>query len=109
MSGGREDDDAMRWFLRRSGGGDVVVLRASGSDGYNDYMYNKLGVHINSVESIVFQDEAAARDPYVLKQIADAEAIWFAGGDQWNYVSFWRNTAVDSLINQAISLTKSIF
>ncbi len=102
MSGGREDDDAMRWFLRRSGGGDVVVLRASGSDGYNDYMYNKLGVHINSVESIVFQDEAAARDPYVLKQIADAEAIWFAGGDQWNYIKYWRNTAVDSIINDHI-------
>jgi len=102
MSGGGEDDDAMRWFLRRCNGGDVVVLRASGSDGYNDYMFNKLNVKINSVESIVFKNEAAARDTYVLQQIANAEAIWFAGGDQWNYVNYWRNTAVDSIINHNI-------
>lgn len=102
MSGGGEDDEAMRWFLRRSGGGDVVVLRASGADGYNDYMYKDLGININSVESIVFQSEAAARDTYILKQIANAEAIWFAGGDQWNYVKYWRGTAVDSIINYNI-------
>lgn len=108
MSGGGEDDEAMRWFLRRSGGGDVVVLRASGSDGYNDYMYKNLSVKVNSVESIVFQNEAAARDSYVLKQIADAEAIWFAGGDQWNYVKYWRGTAVDSIINDHIANKKIV-
>ncbi|MFN7119598.1 MAG: cyanophycinase [Saprospiraceae bacterium] len=108
MSGGGEDDEAMRWFLRRSAGGDVVVLRASGSDGYNNYMYKDLGVNVNSVESIVFEKETAARDPYVLQQIADAEAIWFAGGDQWNYIKYWRNTAVDSIINANIIRKKIV-
>ena len=36
MGGRTEQDDAMRWFLNQTEGGDVVVLRASGSDGYND-------------------------------------------------------------------------
>ncbi len=108
MSGGGEDDEAMRWFLRRSGGGDVVVLRASGADGYNDYMYKDLDIKVNSVESIVFQGKEAARDPYVLKQIANAEAIWFAGGDQWNYVKYWRSTAVDSIINHHIANKKIV-
>jgi cyanophycinase-like exopeptidase len=108
MSGGGEDDEAMRWFLRRSGGGDVVVLRASGSDGYNDYMYKDLGVSVNSVETIVFKNAKAAKDAYVLKQIAGAEAIWFAGGDQWNYVQYWRGTAVDSIINQNIAKKKIV-
>ncbi len=108
MSGGGEDDEAMRWFLRRSGGGDIVVLRASGSDGYNDYMYKDLNVNINSVESIVFSDAAASKDAYVLKQIANAEAIWFAGGDQWNYIKYWRNTAVDSIINANIANKKIV-
>ena len=44
MGGASENDDAMAWFLERAGGGDIVVLRASGSDGYNSYMYNQLGV-----------------------------------------------------------------
>lgn len=102
MSGGSENDEAMRWFLQRSGGGDIVVLRAGGSDGYNDYMYKDLEINVNSVETLVFKDAQAARDSYVLKQIANAEAIWFAGGDQWNYVKYWRGTAVDSIINYNI-------
>lgn len=35
--GGTDNDDAMRWMLTRAKGGDVLVLRASGSNGYNNY------------------------------------------------------------------------
>ena len=31
--GGGDNDTAMQWMLSRAGGGDVVVIRASGSDG----------------------------------------------------------------------------
>ncbi len=103
MGGATESDEAMQWFLQRADGGDVLVLRASGSDGYNDYLYSGLGVAVNSVETIVFHNANAAQDPYVHDRIQRAEAIWIAGGDQWNYVNYWRNTAVDSLINLAIS------
>lgn len=102
MGGATEHDGAMAWFLQRANGGDVLVLRASGSNGYNSYMYNELG-GINSVETIVFHDAGAATDPYVLGRIDRAEAIWFAGGDQWNYVDYWRNTPVAQHINQAVT------
>ena len=87
MGGATENDNAMRWFLQRANGGDVVVIRASGSDGYNDYLYTDLGVPVNSVQSIVTPDLAAANDPYVAQQVRNAEALWIAGGDQWRYVS----------------------
>jgi cyanophycinase-like exopeptidase len=103
MGGASENDEAMKWFLRQSSGGDVLVLRASGADGYNAYLYKQLGVHINSVETIVCNSKAASDDPYIHQKIKQAEAIWFAGGDQWDYVSFWRNTAIDSLINDGIN------
>ncbi|WP_374957257.1 T9SS type A sorting domain-containing protein [Gilvibacter sp.] len=103
MGGAGENDQAMIWFLQRANGGDVLVLRASGSDGYNDYMYSELGVTVNSVETIVFNDWTAASEPYVLNKIQQAEAIWFAGGDQWDYVSYWRGTGVATGINDAIS------
>jgi cyanophycinase-like exopeptidase len=102
MGGATEHDEAMRWFLRRADGGDILVLRASGEDGYNDYMYSELGETVNSVETIVFNDPTAANEDYIHNKISRAEAIWFAGGDQWDYVSFWRNTAIDSLINDAL-------
>lgn len=103
MGGATENDEAMRWFLQRAGGGDVLVLRASGSNGYNDYLYSELGVPVNSVETIRFNNASAATDPYVHERIQRAEAIWFAGGDQWNYISYWRDTPVMTLINEAIS------
>ena len=102
MGGATEHDEAMKWFLEQANGGDILVLRTSGSNGYNNYLYSQLGIGVNSVETIVFNSAAASNDPYVLQQIQNAEAIWFAGGDQWNYVSYWRNTPVDSLINLAL-------
>ncbi|MDR9399502.1 MAG: T9SS type A sorting domain-containing protein [Salibacter sp.] len=103
MGGASEDDNAMIWFLQQANEGDVLVLRASGSDGYNDYMYSDLGVSVNSVETIVFNDSSAKNESYIHQKIQQAEAIWLAGGNQWNYVSYWRNSPIDSLINQAIT------
>lgn len=103
MGGATENDEAMKWFLERADGGDILVIRASGSDGYNDYLLNQLGVTINSVETIVFNDATASDETYIHQRINQAEGIWIAGGDQWNYVSYWRNTPIDSLINKGIS------
>lgn len=102
MGGATENDSAMVWFLKQSGGGDIVVIRATGSNGYNDYLYAQLGVNVNSVETLVIPNLAAANDPYVLKQIHNAEAIWIAGGDQYNYVQFWKNSPIKAELNQLI-------
>ena len=103
MGGATEHDEAMKWFLQQADGGDVLVLRATGSNGYNDYMLNQLGVAINSVETIVCNNANASQEAYLQQKINQAEAIWFAGGDQWTYISYWRNTPVDSLVNKAIA------
>lgn len=103
MGGASEHDEAMKWFLQQSNGGDVLVLRATGSNGYNNYLYSDLGINVNSVETIVCHNASASEDQYVLDKIKKAEAIWFAGGDQWTYISYWRDTPVDSLINKGIT------
>lgn len=103
MGGASEHDNAMIWFLQQANGGDILVLRASGSNGYNDYLFSDLGVDVNSVETIVFNNSSASDETYIHQRIQTAEAIWFAGGDQWDYISFWRNTAIDSLINDGIN------
>lgn len=102
MGGGVESDPAMKWFLQKANGGDVVVIRTSGSAGYNNYMYSQLGVSLNSVETIVFHSAAAATDPYVIERLNGAEAVWIAGGDQSDYVSYWRDTPVQDAINNLI-------
>jgi len=102
MGGAGEDDEAMKWFLQRANGGDVVVIRTSGSDGYNDYLYSDLGIDVNSVETIVFENALASNDSYVIQQLQNAEAIWIAGGSQAAYVSMWRNTPVEEAINHLL-------
>ncbi|MBM3764962.1 MAG: cyanophycinase [Acidobacteria bacterium] len=99
--GGRDVDDAWRWFLKKAGGGDIVILRASGADGYHGFPL-RLGVPVDSVESIVFLNREASSNAEVLRIINNADALFFAGGDQWNYVRFWKGTPVEDAIHAAV-------
>jgi cyanophycinase-like exopeptidase len=101
--GGTDNNDAMSWLIRQASGGDVVVLRASGSDGYNRYLFADLGVTVNSVETLLVTSLAGANDPYVERRIREAEAIFIAGGDQYLYYSLWRNTRLHEALQWAIS------
>ncbi|MGB3547358.1 MAG: cyanophycinase [Saprospiraceae bacterium] len=102
--GGQDNDDAMQWMLARAQGGDVVILRESGSDGYNDYFFSELGVSVNSVETILFNDAVGAQDAYVIRRIREAEVLFIAGGDQTVYFDYWRDSpvqeALDYLVNE---------
>lgn len=100
LMGGASDVDAgFRWMIDHSGGGNFVVLRASGADEYDSYIYN-LG-KVASAETIVCKDRSASFDPFVLSRIQGAEAIFLAGGDQSDYVHFWKDTPVQAALNDA--------
>ncbi|RME06165.1 MAG: T9SS C-terminal target domain-containing protein [Bacteroidetes bacterium] len=101
--GGGDNDDAMKWMLERANGGDVLVLRASGSDGYNDYFFSELGITVNSVETIRFDHPDAAYDEYVLKQLSNAELVFLAGGNQHDYYEYWVDTPVEDTLAKLIS------
>ena len=108
MGGASENDEAMFWFLNKAAGGDVVVLRASGDDAYNNYFYNDLGVSLNSVTTFVINNEDGATDPAVLLKVKNAEAIWFAGGDQWDYVSYFKDNAMETTLNEFINVKQGV-
>jgi cyanophycinase len=97
--GGTDQPEAFAWLVNHANGGDVLVIRASGTDAYNPFIARQGTT--NSVETIVFKNRAAASDPYVLAQLAHAEAIFLAGGDQGNYIKYWKDTPVEDAINAA--------
>ena len=105
MGGSTDVDAAIQWFLQRANGGDVVVIRATGADGYNTYMYNM--VPVNSVETIIIDSRAKAALTSVTDKIRNAEALFIAGGDQWDYVNYWKDTPTEDAINYLIN-TKHI-
>lgn len=98
MGGSKDVDMAIRWMIQKSGGGDFVIIRSSGSNGYNDYIYKRLG-GVNSVETILINSRLLANDTIVARKIRNAEALFIAGGDQANYVNFWKGTKVEEAVN----------
>jgi cyanophycinase len=69
---------------------DVVVLRASGDDGYNPWFMARKGV--NSTVSMVITDRQSAERDDVAATVRKAEIVFFAGGDQCNYVRWIKGT-----------------
>jgi cyanophycinase len=101
MGGGPDVDDAFKWMIQKSGGGNFVIIRATGTDAYNPYVYAMGGVA--SVETIVIPTREAASDPFVIARIQGAEALFIAGGDQSDYVKLWKGTPVHSAIEALAS------
>jgi cyanophycinase len=101
MGGGTDVDAAFQWMIGKSGGGDFVVIRATGTDAYNPYIYG-LGT-VDSVETVIIKNRDAASDPFVLDKINKAEALFIAGGDQNDYVSFWKGTPVEDAIHSLVA------
>jgi cyanophycinase len=101
MGGGTDVDAAFQWQIDKAGGGDLVVIRVSGADGYNDYVYG-LGP-VDSVETLVIQNREAASDPFVIEKIRNAEALFIAGGDQADYVNLWKGTPIEDSMHELVS------
>ena len=102
MGGGTDVDAAFRWMGARSGNGDFLVIRATGTDAYNPYI-QALCPASNSVATLIIPSVDAANDARVAALIQQAEAIWIAGGDQSNYINFWKGTAVQTALNAQLA------
>lgn len=101
--GGSDVDPAIQWMIDKARGCsdcaakvDVVVLRASGSNGYNAPIFAMNGV--DSVETLVITERRDALKQPVVSAIQNAEVIFFAGGDQCNYVKNFKGTRTEPAI-----------
>lgn len=97
MGGGTDVDAAFQWMTARAGGGDFLVIRTSGTDAYNQWIYD-MG-NVDSVATLVIKNHNAAMNPFVAQTIRDAEALFIAGGDQSSYVDLWKGTPVEDAIH----------
>lgn len=101
--GGTDIDESFRWMIGRSGGGDFVVIRTTGRDAYNSYIYNlaaPCGARPDSVTTLVIASKAAASHPFVVSTVRNAEALWIAGGDQSKHVAWWHGTPVAAAVDE---------
>ena len=102
MGGSTDVDAAFQWMCGLGGNGDFLIIRATGTDAYNPYILD-LCPSANSVATLIIPSLAAANAPEVAAIIAKAEMVWIAGGDQSNYINFWKGTPVQSNLNARIA------
>lgn len=99
--GGTDVDAALQWIIDKVRGCtscstkvDVVILRSSGSNGYNDYIYAMNGV--DSVETLVITKASDSNTTAVETTVKNAEVVFYAGGDQCDYVKYFKGTKVET-------------
>ncbi|HWU71100.1 MAG TPA: cyanophycinase, partial [Pseudoxanthomonas sp.] len=102
MGGGTDVDAAFQWLCNLGGNGDFLIIRATGTDAYNPYVQG-LCPSANSVATLIIPDATAANHADVAAIIAKAEVVWIAGGDQSNYINYWKGTPVQSTLNARIA------
>ena len=107
IGGGVEPDEGFVWWNSLINNGDVVVLRATGSDGYNTYIHTQIG-GVDSVETLKVDSHRLANDDYIVQQVSRAEGIFIAGGDQWDYLSLWKDTGLHQVLREHIRQNKPI-
>jgi cyanophycinase len=101
--GGTDIDPAIQWMIDKARGCtdcaskvDVVVLRATGSNGYNAPILAMNGV--DSVETLLITERKDALKQPVIATIQNAEVIFFAGGDQCDYVKLFKGTRIERAV-----------
>ncbi|MBV6737634.1 cyanophycinase [Priestia megaterium] len=107
MGGSTDVDEAFKWMIQKANGGDFLVIRATGTDAYNQYIFDlakSIGKPLNSVSTIVVNDLASAgSNSSLIDKINKAEGIFFAGGNQADYVDFLKGSSALTALNNRIA------
>ena len=125
MGGGPDVDEAFRWMIGRAGvapgtGGRLVVIRASGDGAYNPYiLYSDkksststnwidgwvggASLGLSAVETLVIPSVEAANHDEVIRVVGRANAVWIAGGDQSDYIRYWKGTRLEATLSRLMA------
>ncbi len=114
MGGGGIVDAAYASIASHAGGGHIVILRAVSDEGF-DPQDGRLGVWfvtkwgpVASAQTIVFRNREASFDPRVLAALRSADGIFLAGGDQANYVRYWKGTPVQQALDAHVRANRPL-
>lgn len=89
-------DAPYSWIVQKSGNGKVVILSASTSDTWLQDYFLSLGA--SSASTLVIDSRTKANDATNENIIKSAKAIFIKGGDQYDYISYWKDTKTEDAI-----------
>lgn len=114
LAGGGDDNEwanGWRYLLSLANGGDVVVIRADGRrGGYEDWIYFDPDQNnfpkLNSVTTLQLEYLNDGNQDDVISAVENAEMIFFAGGDQNEYIRLIKGTRLHAALDKALHVRK---
>lgn len=107
MGGNDRNQDALRWFIDKAGGGHVVVLGATGTGEFGRFLHEEVG-GVASVETFVLSSREQSTAPALLAALRKADGIFIEGGHQSRYVQYWRSTPVADALDAHVRAGKPL-
>ncbi len=99
--GGRDVNEAYEWLCGHAGNGDILIIRSTGTADYNPYI-RKLCPGVNSVSTLKITGRKGAHQAFVVNAVNQAEAVFFAGGSQNDYIVYFQTTPLNKAIQALI-------
>ncbi|MBI9060210.1 MAG: Type 1 glutamine amidotransferase-like domain-containing protein [Labilibaculum sp.] len=101
IGGGSEDygswsDEPYSWIVQKADSGKIYVLSYSDQTNWIPDYLKSLGA--KSVENIKIPSRAVADQQDIYDNLITAKAVFIKGGDQWQYVNYWKGTKTEEAI-----------
>ena len=86
------------WIVQKADSGTVVVLSVNDETTWIPDYFRSLGS--NSSYNLKINSRTLANTQSIADSILAASAVFIKGGDQYNYINYWKGTLVESAIKQ---------
>ncbi len=90
-------DEPYSWFVEQAGHGKIINIDVDESSEWYQAYFIYLGADSTShnLQIATIED---ANNPFIYQELLSADGIFIEGGDQWDYISTWKNTLVQTAI-----------
>ncbi len=89
------------WIVQKADSGTVIVLSVNDETTWIPDYFRSLGA--STSYNLRINSRTLANTQYIADSILAASAIFIKGGDQWNYINYWKGTLVEDAIKQVFN------
>lgn len=102
VGGGSENynswsDAPYSWIVQKADSGKIIILGTGSATSWLPNYFMSLGADTAYNKTIGSLAAADLQETY--DELITAKAIFIRGGDQWNYIRYWKGTKTDSALN----------
>ncbi len=95
-------DMPYQWFVDQADSGIIINIDVDDADSWYRGYFISFGADDGS-KALRIENKSIANDSLTYKMLIQANGIFIEGGDQWDYVSTWKNTLVEEAIKKVFA------